>query len=72
MINTKAAVFQAALGLGYYLHVYDGWLFANAIEGPWTLAGSVPVGLNTEALQLAKAGVVDLLDGGPKANPKPS
>ena len=72
VINTKAAIFQASLGLGYYLHVYDGWLFANGIDGPWTVAGTVPVGLDDEATQLARSGVVDLLDGGPKANPKPS
>ena len=72
VVNTKAAIFQASLGLGYYLHVYDGWLFANTIAGPWTVAGSVPMGLNDEAMQLARAGVVDLLDGGPKANPRPS
>ena len=72
VVNTKAAIFQASLGLGYYIHVYDGWLFANTLAGPWTAAGTVPAGLNTEALQLAKAGVVDLLDGGPKASPKPS
>ena len=55
------------------MHVYDGWLSSSSIAGPWTQSSFQPLGHGpTLAQQLAKAGAVDLLDGGPKANPKPS
>ena len=72
VINTKALIIQLAGTPGYFMHVYDGWLTANAIEGPWTRAGATPAGLNALATQLAKSGEVDLLTGNLKANPKPS
>ena len=58
-----------------YMHVYDGWLTSNGIGGPWTQAFLGPFMLKEAdaiAQELSKEGVVDLLDGGPKANPKPS
>ena len=48
---------------------------SSAINGPWSQASSGPLTLiemNAVAKQLSKAGTVDMLDGGPKANPKPS
>ena len=47
---------------------------ASSLAGPWSQASS---GRSCERIRcrradLAKAGTVDLLDGGPKANPKPS
>ena len=48
---------------------------AGAIAaGPWTQAFSRPFGMDDadDRAALAKSGTVDLLDGGPKANPKPS
>ena len=47
----------------------------TSIGGPWTQAFLGPFMLseaNAIAQELSKKGVVDLLDGGPKANPKPS
>ena len=57
------------------MHVYDGWLSATSIAGPWTQAYPGPLmanEMNAIATELSKQGIVDLLDGGPKANPKPS
>ena len=42
------------------------------MTGPWEQPFLTPPGINDVAQKLAKAGLVDLLDGGPKANPKPS
>ena len=75
VINTRALILQHRTSGTYYLHVYDGWLQSNAITGPWTqgfIGPFVKSALDAIAQSLAKAGTVDLLDGGPKANPKPS
>ena len=63
------------MGDSYYIHVYDGWLTSSSLGGPWTQASFGPVErkvADAVAQQLAKAATVDLLDGGPKASPKPS
>jgi hypothetical protein len=71
VINTQAMIARTDFGFTYYLHVYDGWLTADSLNGPWT-QNAAPFGLDEVAQKLAKAGRVDLLDGGPRANPKPS
>lgn len=73
VINTRALILKR--GDGYYIHVYDGWLAASSIAGPWSqsrIGPFVKTELDQVAQRLAKANAVDLLDGGPKANPKPS
>ncbi len=72
VINTRALILQPGPGQNFYIHVYDGWLQSNSISGPWTQVFGAPNGLNSVAQALAESGTVDLLDGGPKANPKPS
>ena len=71
VINTRALIARELGGHTYYAHVYDGWLSATTLSGPWNLAMSVPPGLGPLALELAGSGQVVLLDGG-TANPKPS
>jgi hypothetical protein len=75
VINTRALILKGGLGDNFYIHVFDGWLSANSINRPWTQASLGPFEKNAAsdiAQTLSKAGTVDLLDGGPKANPKPS
>ncbi len=75
VINTRALILQGGLGNDFYIHVYDGWLTSSSISGPWTQAHPGPFmanAMNDIATELSKKGSVDLLDGGPKANPKPS
>lgn len=72
VINTQALILQGGIGQQFYLHVYDGWLTAPTTEGPWTQSMGLPFGMNSVAKKIAKSGMVDMLDGGPKANPKPS
>ena len=75
VINTRALILQGGFGNNFYIHVYDGWLSSTGINGPWTQAMPGPLLANEMsaiAQQLSKAGTVDLLDGGPNANPKPS
>jgi hypothetical protein len=75
VINTRALILQGGLGNNFYIHVYDGWLTSSTINGPWTQATLGPFQAKAAseiAQQLSKAGTVDLLDGGPKADPKPT
>jgi hypothetical protein len=71
VINTRALILREAGGSLYYLHVYDGWLSASAVGGPWSQAMSTPMRIDEVAHELAQNGQVDLLDGG-DAQPKPS
>jgi hypothetical protein len=71
VINTEAMLARAGAGT-YYLHVYDGWLRAPSLQGPWTLPAVVPAGLEAAARHLAASGVVDLIEGSPSATPRPS
>jgi hypothetical protein len=72
VINTRALILQAGAGQNFLMHVYDGWLQSNSISGPWTQVFDLPSGLVSMAQTLASSGAVDMLDGGPKANPKPA
>ncbi len=71
VLNTGALVLRAPSGL-LYIHVLDGFVQAQSLAGPWTVAGSVPPEAYTLATELAKTGAVDLLAGPPDAKPKPS
>jgi hypothetical protein len=72
VVNTSALILKGGLGDKLYMHVYDGWLEASMIEGPWTVSNVQPLGMDDLARKLAQGGQVDLLDGGPKADPKPT
>jgi len=75
VVNTRALILQTGFTDAFYMHVYDGWLTSNGISGPWTQAYPgmfVAKDMNAIATELSQKNVVDLLDGGPKANPKPS
>ncbi|MDX2168602.1 MAG: hypothetical protein SF182_16130 [Deltaproteobacteria bacterium] len=69
VINTRALIVRA--GSTYYLHVYDGWLQASAVDGPWSQASSTPAALPNLAQTLSASGTVDLLSGA-NAQPPPS
>jgi hypothetical protein len=71
VINTRALILQVP-GQNFFIHVYDGWLTSNSISGPWTQSFNLPPGIDSVAQTLAASGLVDMLDGGAKANPKPS
>lgn len=72
VVNTQALIARTRGGGTLYLHVYDGWMSAESLAGPWTQAWRAPFGLDELAKRLAKQGKVDLLDGGPNAYPKPT
>ncbi|MFI5342084.1 MAG: hypothetical protein ACHQ7N_19880, partial [Candidatus Methylomirabilales bacterium] len=71
VINTHALIIREQGSNTFYLHVYDGWLYAGTVEGPWYQLMVLPPGIDQAARDLAKNGLVDLIDGG-NAQPKPS
>ncbi|HEV3469665.1 MAG TPA: hypothetical protein VG148_10115 [Pyrinomonadaceae bacterium] len=74
VINTRVLLVRDEAEGKFYLHLMDGWLEADSVEGPWAVARQTPDGLK-QALQSAGAGrQVDLLDGSAAgaASPKPS
>lgn len=72
VINSSALILKGGVGDQLYLHVYDGWLTASTLEGPWTQASFTPLGIDDVAQKLAAQDHIDLLDGGPQSNPKPT
>ncbi len=45
VINTQAMIARTRFGNTWYLHVYDGWVSASTLTGPWTRAESTSGGL---------------------------
>ena len=75
VVNTRALLLEGGVSGSYYLHLYDGWMTADSLSGPWSVAKPGPFekrDLDAIAADLSAKNVVDLLDGGPKASPKPS
>jgi hypothetical protein len=64
VINTRALIMRTHLDDTWFLHVYDGWLSASHIMGPWSRAAHTPLRMDDVADRLAKHGEADLLDGG--------
>ncbi len=71
VINTQALILREKGSTTFYLHVYDGWLYAGTLQSPWFLPMMLPPGIDQVAQTLSKSGLVDMLDGG-EAQPKPS
>ncbi len=67
VINTRPLLMKAPSGK-HFLHLFDGWMEADSIHGPWTVCLK-PTDQLTSALKDAIAGgQVDLLEG--KADPE--
>ncbi len=65
IINTRAIILANDPGGPYYLHLLDGWMTAQSLDGPWTRAEATLEGANELASKLAAAGRADLLNGSP-------
>jgi hypothetical protein len=64
VINTRALILRVTSEKVCYLHVYDGWLSANSIGGPYSLANNLPLGIEDVANALVNQKLVDPLSGG--------
>ena len=69
VINTHPLLVRAPAGT-HYLHVFDGWMEAPALQGPWTAARATIPDLATALEAVKKSGNVDLLEGGDPKDPK--
>jgi hypothetical protein len=69
VVNTRALIISG--GGEVFLHVYDGWMAAPGLGGPWHVATGVSPTLDQIADRLAKKDEVDLLEGA-TAQSKPS
>ena len=71
VINTRALILRKKWETTCYLHVYDGWLSAAAIDGPWSQAMNLPWRIEDVANKLVENKLADPLSGG-NAQPPPS
>lgn len=62
VVNARALILQDAAGK-HYLHMFDGWLQAPAIGGPWTVAQASTPELDKAMKDAVASGQVDLLTG---------
>ncbi|HJW15271.1 MAG TPA: hypothetical protein VJ776_11265, partial [Thermoanaerobaculia bacterium] len=63
VLNTRPLLIKDASGI-HYLHLFDGWMRAGAIDGPWSVAEAPPAEL-ARALDAVRRfeQPVDLLEG---------
>src|SRR5262245_30410507 len=66
VVNTRPLVMKEATGT-HYLRLFDGWMTAPALTGPWTVPTSVRADLDPVKDWVLKSANVDLLTG---ADPK--
>ena len=63
VINSRALILLDDSSGKYYIHLFDGFVVAAALNGPWTVATQVPAAANKLAQDLSKQGVIDLMTG---------
>ena len=55
VINTHALILQGGPGDAFFLHVFDGWVSASSLDGPWAQARRAPIGMDDVAQKLQAA-----------------
>ena len=68
VINTSPIILKDKSGV-LYLHLFDGWVQAAALEGPWTVAAKPPASLSVAFKQIIDAKAGDPLSGGTPDDP---
>ena len=63
VINSRAFVALDDSTGRFYVHLFDGFVVAPAIAGPWTVAANVPPGVASLEASLARANVIDPMTG---------
>jgi len=75
VLNTRPLVLKDGSGT-HYLRLFDGWLQASALAGPWTIVKAPSADLDAALQDAIQSGVVDLLTGksgeADPENPPPS
>ena len=60
VVNTHPLILKDALGT-HYLRLFDGWMTAAAVTGPWSVARTVYADLEKVMQAVSTSGAVDLL-----------
>ena len=60
VFNTRPLILKDAAG-AHYLRLFDGWMDAAAVVGPWSVAKAVPKDLDAVMHTVTRSGAVDLL-----------
>ena len=69
-MNTHPLLLKDGSG-AHYLRLFDGWMTAKAVTGPWSAAHTVPGGELDKLMQsVSRTGAVDLLDFVDPKDPK--
>jgi hypothetical protein len=63
LLNTRPLVLKDASGV-FHLHLFDGWLAAPNLGGPWRVEAKAAPGLEAAMKQAVADQPADLLDGG--------
>ena len=73
VVNTRALLVRSKAGQ-HYLHLFDGYVTAPALAGPWTVATNVPAPVQAAERLAVAAKQVDLLAGqeNPTTKQKPT
>jgi hypothetical protein len=72
VINSRAFILLDDSSGKYYIHLFEGFVVAASLTGPWKAAKRVPRAINSLAQRLAKKNVVDLMSGPTDVKKKPS
>jgi hypothetical protein len=73
VLNTRVLLLEDQAG-NYYLHLFDGYMKAPSLQGPWTVAVNPPRDLKAAEQAARESGQIDLMAGQPdsKTNAPPS
>src|SRR5262249_5644789 len=71
VINSRAFVALDDTSGRFYVHLFDGFVEAPALAGPWTLSTKVPPGIASLEATLARDNVIDPMPG-PSDSKQPS
>jgi hypothetical protein len=61
VMNTRALLLKDGTGR-LYLHVFNGYMEATSLNGPWSVANRAPQGASEAEKQARDSGLVDLLE----------
>jgi hypothetical protein len=63
VINTRVLILHDKSRGKYYLHLMDGWMDADSVAGPWSVAWNLPRDLKKAPEAADQMNQVDLLEG---------
>ncbi|HEX7230434.1 MAG TPA: autotransporter [Candidatus Binatia bacterium] len=63
VINSRSLILLDDKSGKYYIHLFDGFVEAPVLTGPWTVAKNLPNGANQAAQDLSNKKIIDLMNG---------